>query len=99
MEIAHSLRRRHSHAFARDAALRRLTVVKRFVVVLTLALAAGFAVLAHGATPPYQKHRHAVVVAAASAQPKASAAKPHRRHKRHHRHHAAATSAVAPSSA
>jgi hypothetical protein len=96
MQFADSLDRRRSHAAARDAALRRLKLVKRAVVVLTLALAAGFTVLAYGATPPAQKQRHSVVVAAAT-RPKASVTKPKRHHKRHRRRHRAAASAAAPS--
>jgi hypothetical protein len=90
------LHERRVHAAARDAALARLTRVKRLVVVLTLALAAGFAVLAQGATPPAQKQRHAVVLADASRPAKAQA-RPHhvRRHHHHRRHRSSQASSAA----
>jgi hypothetical protein len=79
---------------ARDAALRRLRGFQKLVLVAALALAAGFAVLAQAATPPYQKHRATEVTLAAPARHGTHHA---RRHRRHHRHHHAA--AAAPSSA
>ena len=82
----------------RDRALRRLRGARWLVAALTLALSAGFAVLAHGATPPYQKQRHQVV---ALRDTGAAGTTQHRRHHRHHRRRAQTQTQVpaAPSSA
>ena len=60
-------------------------LVKRLVAVFTLALAAGFAVLAQGATPGYQKQRHAAVVAAARRVRVRTGAILHHHHRRRRR--------------
>jgi protein TonB len=83
-------------ASARDDALRRLRNVQRLVVVAGIGLAAGFAVLAHAATPQYQKRRATEV---SLAVPGLRATPPARVHKRHHkpkRHRVPAAVAVAP---
>lgn len=79
-------------ASARDDALRRLRNVQRLAVVAGIGLAAGFAVLAHAATPPYQKRRAAEV---ALAVPGLRATPPARAHKRHHHHKHRVPAAVA----
>jgi hypothetical protein len=82
-------------ARARDAALRRLRRIELSVALLGLALAAGFAVLAHAATTPHQKQR-ATLVAEAPVRTRGTRVH-HRHHRSRPRHHAAtAKAATAP---
>jgi hypothetical protein len=86
---------RRAQATSRDRALRRLRGLRWFVAALTLALVAGFAVLAYAATPPYQKKRH-VEVALRSTPGSTTTKTHHRRQHRHHRRHQAQAAPVAP---
>jgi hypothetical protein len=76
----------------RDAALARLRRVRWIVATGAVGLAAGFSVLAHAATPGYQKRRHAIVTAA-SGTPVGHSTVSHHRRRHHRRRHAVATGA------
>jgi hypothetical protein len=84
-------------ASARDSALRRLRRLQRAAVVGGVAMAAGFAVLAHAATPPYQKRRAAEVTLVAPARHQAR--RVHTHHPHHHHHRVSIPPAAAPAPA